>query len=94
MGEHQSEPTGETRSSPAAGMGPQRSVGEDCCPLSDHGPGAAVGQPAWQVEGRTDRGGGSCKDELNLPVGSLHPSLTASHHNNLHRIKATLSFPP
>lgn len=43
--------------------GPQRSGSEGCCP-SDRGPGAAIGQLTWQLEGKTDRGGGSSEKKL------------------------------
>lgn len=44
--------------------GPQRSVGEGCCPSSDRGPGAAIGQLTWQLEEKTDHGGGRSEEKL------------------------------
>lgn len=35
---------------------------------------------------------GFVRKSLDLLVGSLHPSLTASQHNNLQRIKAVISL--
>lgn len=80
---------------PAASLEPQRSAGgrvsDGWCPVSGCGPGAAVGQAGWQLEGRTNRGGGICKEKLGS-AGRISASI--SQHNNLQIIKAAVSLPP